>query len=232
MTTVPPRRRHNWIWFFLFLLLLGGTALTIEIWYNLRQQMTLAQLEDARVTWQQNGPRDYDFIYNVTRQTRTPGDIVITSRDGRPTTVRVDSADWEPSLAPLYDLGPALTNLRDDGSERETRTPGQQDGVTHEYRVRVREGRAVEVRCDGKVIPAVDPEAYRMEGLFAALHRQLELDSEPGRPRVFAVGTFGKGDRRLLRYVRSCRAVRERVEIKFVELTPLTTPARDAAPPT
>ena len=48
-----------------------------------------------------------------------------------------------------------------------------------------------------------------------------EVDGEPGRPRVFAVGTFGRGDRRLLRYVRSCRAVRERVEVKFVELKPV-----------
>lgn len=220
MSAAPPRRR-NWVWFFVALVLLGGTAVTLEVWYNLRQQLTVAQLEAARATWRQNGPADYDFTYTVARQTQAPADVRITFRSGRVAEVDVASSDWKPELAALYDLGPALSIVPPSGGEDTVGVHGVKEGVPHEYRVRVRDGRAVEVRCNGKVLAGVDPEAYSMEGLFAALGRQLELDREPGRPRVFAVGTFGKGDRRLLRYVRSCRAVRERVEIKFVELTEL-----------
>jgi hypothetical protein len=216
MRTAP--RRRSWIWFFLALVVLGTTALTIEIGYNLIQQLTAPKLEAARATWRQNGPADYDFTYTVTRQAREPADVLITFQSGRVAEVAVESSDWIPELAALYDLGPALAVGVPVGGEGSVRVAGMKEGVPHEYRVRVRGGRAVEVRCDGKVLTGVDPEAYSMEGLFAALGRQLELDAKPGRPRVFAVGTFGKGDRRVLRYVRSCRALRERVEIKFVDL--------------
>src|SRR5262245_40533649 len=217
MSTAAPRR--NWVWFFLVLVLLGGTALTIEVWYNLSQQLTAAKLEAARATWQQNGPADYDFTWTVTRQTRVPADVLVTFRNGRVAEVLVESSDWSPELAALYDLGPALAIAAPTGGEGTIRGSGGTDGTPRQYRVRVRGGRAVEARCEGKVLAGVDPEAYSMEGLFAALGWQLELDAQSGRPRVFAVGTFGKGDRRVLRYVRSCRAIRERVEIKFADLT-------------
>ena len=44
---VTLRRNRRWVWFFLMLALLGATAVTIELWYNLSQQLTPVQIDQA-----------------------------------------------------------------------------------------------------------------------------------------------------------------------------------------
>src|SRR5262249_19085410 len=143
-TAKPRSRWHSSKWFFLVLAVLGATAVTIETWYNLKQQLTPQQLERARATWQQNGPRDYDLVYTVSRQTRTPDRIVVTFRSGTIASVHVDHPGWESATAPLYDLSAALTvdAPSEDGEVIvETGPP-----APREYRVRVRHGRVEQVR--------------------------------------------------------------------------------------
>jgi hypothetical protein len=56
-------RNRRWIAFFLILGLLAASAAVIEVWYNLRQQITEADLNAARELWRAKGPSDYDMEY-------------------------------------------------------------------------------------------------------------------------------------------------------------------------
>jgi hypothetical protein len=58
-----PRRSRKWVWFFVALAALTVTAIVIETWYNLRQQLTPAQLEAARILWRERGPHSYEMTY-------------------------------------------------------------------------------------------------------------------------------------------------------------------------
>jgi hypothetical protein len=63
-----PSRKTGWIWFFLFLALMGGLAIAIPLVYNVQQQLRPEQLSAARRLWQEKAPADYDLEYQVRRQ--------------------------------------------------------------------------------------------------------------------------------------------------------------------
>jgi len=56
-------RNRRWIAFFLILGLLAASAAVIEVWYNMRQQLTTADLKAAQDLWQAKGPSNYDMEY-------------------------------------------------------------------------------------------------------------------------------------------------------------------------
>jgi hypothetical protein len=57
----PPNR--NWIWFFVVLAILGIAAISISWIYNVKQQLTPAELTRNRELWETHRPRDYVFEY-------------------------------------------------------------------------------------------------------------------------------------------------------------------------
>jgi hypothetical protein len=68
MTTVAPRSRR-WVWYFVFLAVMGSAAITTPIVYNLSVQLRPEQVAAARDRWRAAGPRDYDlqFTQKTTR---------------------------------------------------------------------------------------------------------------------------------------------------------------------
>ncbi len=74
MSAIPPAggrpatRSRQWVWFFLFLVVVPPTLLGVEIWFNLHQQLTPERLAEARARWDQNGPRDYVLDYEIKRE--------------------------------------------------------------------------------------------------------------------------------------------------------------------
>jgi hypothetical protein len=59
------RQGRAWIWFFAVLIVLTLTGITVQIWYNARQQLTWEQLIGAEQLWKQKGPPDYDLDYTI-----------------------------------------------------------------------------------------------------------------------------------------------------------------------
>lgn len=59
------RRNRNWIWFFVALLVLGLTAIGINLGYNLGEPLTLEQLQAARSRWKSNRPPNYDLRLSI-----------------------------------------------------------------------------------------------------------------------------------------------------------------------
>ena len=57
-----PRSRR-WAWYFGVLLVLGIVAVTVPLVYNLKAQLTPEELEAARALWKENGPTDYELLY-------------------------------------------------------------------------------------------------------------------------------------------------------------------------
>jgi hypothetical protein len=89
----------------------------------------------------------------------------------------------------------------------------KQGDATGTFDVQVRGGKVLRAELDGRELerrlyPTVD-----MPALFDDLERFLEMDSQPNRPRVFAVASFDRTDGHLMHYVRSVSALRQRVEI-------------------
>jgi hypothetical protein len=77
MSDVPPnsaprpalraRPQRRWVWFFLFLAVVPAALLSVEIWFNLHQQLTPERLAAARARWDQKGSRDYVLDYAIKR---------------------------------------------------------------------------------------------------------------------------------------------------------------------
>jgi hypothetical protein len=99
-----PFRRSGkgWVWFLVVLAVLTVTAITINIVYNLRQQLTPEQLAAARALWEQKGPRDYDMEY--TQQGADPGVFVARVRDGKVVSLTRNGEPLEPRLYKYYDM--------------------------------------------------------------------------------------------------------------------------------
>src|SRR5437762_2877461 len=57
-----PRSRR-WVWYFGVLLVLGAAAIIVPLRYNLMAQLTPEQLKAARALWKENGPADYELLY-------------------------------------------------------------------------------------------------------------------------------------------------------------------------
>ncbi|HXG09691.1 MAG TPA: hypothetical protein VNK04_07870 [Gemmataceae bacterium] len=100
----------------------------------------------------------------------------------------------------------------------------RQDGSEQRYSVTV-EGNKVSVfRSGGRPLAAGEYPFARMEELFAYIARQLQADAQPGGPRVFTIAVFDPDDGHIVRYVRSVRSTRERLEV-ITQLRPLTLPS-------
>lgn len=149
------RKSRAWLWFFGLLILLTATVITIEIWYNLRQQLKPEQLAGARQLWREKGPVSYEVRYTLKRQDGGEEKRLVTVREG--------------TLATNH---------------------GRRDSFAS------------------------------MDSLFDYVEKRLEADAQPGTPRVFVTAIFDRHDGHILRYVRSVRSNRERLEV-VVQLRPL-----------
>lgn len=88
------------------------------------------------------------------------------------------------------------------------------DGSEQRWLVTVQDRKVASVRGLGG--QPLDPDKYsfdRMESLFDHIEKRLEADAQPGGPRVFATAVFDRTDGHVLRYVRSTRSPRERLEV-------------------
>ncbi len=81
-------RSRSWVWFFLILGTLAVAGLSVEIWFNLNQQLTPEKLAEAQARWQANGPRDYTIDYEIKQDNnpdpapRTPDRYTVRVEDG------------------------------------------------------------------------------------------------------------------------------------------------------
>ena len=112
---MPPHRHYGWVWYFAVLAVLTVAAISILIWYNLRQQLKPEQLAEAKALWKKNRPSNYDLTYTkkgsatgtFALEVRN-GKVVSVTLDGRPITR--DDRPLDPSLYSRYDM----TGLLDD----------------------------------------------------------------------------------------------------------------------
>jgi hypothetical protein len=85
-------RPRKWVWFFLLLGTLAAVGVGIEVWSNLRQQLTPEKLAAARALWAEKGPRDYELDYEVKRgdapdpSPRVGEKYTVVVKDGKATT--------------------------------------------------------------------------------------------------------------------------------------------------
>ncbi len=91
MSSPPTPRPKRWVWFFLVLGTLAVAGLSIEVWSNLEQQLTLEKLAAARALWTEKGPRDYFLDYEVKRDDEPDP----APRTGEKYTIRVEDGKAE-----------------------------------------------------------------------------------------------------------------------------------------
>jgi hypothetical protein len=211
------RRIPIWAWFFIVLGVLSAIAATIEIWFNLSQQLTPDQVQTAQQLWREHAPEDYDLDYLLSWREREPILYQATVRNREVTAVTVAGGELEPVLFPLHDLPPLFDAVTAWLAEDPSRRDGTVDYTAAangsvDYRVEVHRGETV-VKRNGRTLAAKLAGHYVPEVQFAAITRQLEIDHQPDAGRVFCVGTFSRKTGMLLRYVRSLSSTRERVEI-------------------
>lgn len=106
----PPRNR-GWIWYFILLLVLTATSLSILIGFNRGQQLKPEQLQAAEQLWQQHGPKDYDLEY--TQKGTVPGRYKVRVRNGKVVSAVRDGQPLEARLYRYCDM-PALFGFIDD----------------------------------------------------------------------------------------------------------------------
>lgn len=124
----------------------------------------------------------------------------------KPETVREAIALWK-------DKGPKDYLLK--YKAQKTQESGD---MTDHYVVSVRGGQAREVHVNG--VPLEDRQLayYGMHRLLQDIERFMEIDSEPGKPKVFTRGIFDGKTGALAWYVRSVMKSRQRVEITVESL--------------
>jgi hypothetical protein len=216
---MPPRRRaRTWVAFFAALGLLAAAAVGLETWYNLRQQLTPAALEQARSRWAARGPADYDLTYAVARQAPTGEPLRARRGGGTSPRVAADGVPLEPDLYAFHDLAPLFPELGggEDGDGHDV-TATAPDKATHTYRVRVRHGRPVRAWCDDGPVPTGMADGYAMDALLAGIGRLLERDRAAGGWPPYVVAVFDPADGHLLHYVHSRMRTRERVAVNLLE---------------
>ena len=114
-TAVPVLRTKSgrgWKLFFLFLGLMTLTGIGVQIWYNSRQQLTEAQLVQARKLWQEKGPRDYDMSYTIHR-IETRDDYTVQVRGGKVVSVKRNDFPLEERLFHYHSMS-ALFGFMED----------------------------------------------------------------------------------------------------------------------
>ena len=91
--------------------------------------------------------------------------------------------------------------------------------ILKEYTIRVRSNGSFRV-VDGNEerMQAGDAPYLSMDDLFAKMEAELAEDQQPGQPSVFAKADFDRRDGHVIRYLRSVRATRERLEVKVSDL--------------
>src|SRR5262249_60155128 len=100
-----PRKNRGWIWFFALLALLTVAGISLNWWFNLRQQLTPEQLAAARALWNAKGPHDYELEY--TEQGSARGTYLVQVRGGKVVSATLDGRPLEPRLYPTSSM-PAL----------------------------------------------------------------------------------------------------------------------------
>jgi hypothetical protein len=211
------------MWFFGVLAVLAAVAVGLEIWYNLGQQLTPAQLEAARRRWQEHGPSDYDLVYVVTQLHGEPDVLEAHLHHGEVESVTANGQPLDPVLYPFHDLPglfAAVARTADSTAATQTVSHATTELGPQVFEVQVRRGKVTRATWNERLLDPALQSHYDMDALFAAIARRLELDAAPDAPRIFAVGTFDKQDGHLLRYVRSVRRPRERIEISLISLRP------------
>jgi len=97
-------RNRSWIWFFLVLGMLAGSAVAIAWVYNLRQQLTPVELKRNRDLWTRTGPRNYLLEFSKTvgkAGTASSQEVfVVTVRNGKVKSVVMKQAS-DPVGKPL-----------------------------------------------------------------------------------------------------------------------------------
>jgi hypothetical protein len=160
LSAPAPRnpRNRGWLWFFIAVGLLTVVAVGIIVTYGqyqLRQQITREQLEDARKLWEQHGPRDYRLRYKITMGDDARTDTIeAVIREGKVVSDSVTLNGQPLKLRPdqhLYHDMPALFDfidgfLKHDAKPDMPRTFARadfdpHDGHLKQYRRKVLSGR-------------------------------------------------------------------------------------------
>jgi hypothetical protein len=211
------RHSRRWMLFFAVLGLLALTALLLENWYNLAQQLTSARLEAARVQWRQQSPASYDVRYTIKRQARGGERLLARVRDGEVTVIEAAGEALDPALYPYYDVPGLLGEVERVRTENPALRDGEVDwtsktNVSLPYAVAVRGGQVVRAESDGQALPPSLRRWYDMPALLDGIGRFLEQDARAGGWRMYNVASFDPSDGRVLHYVRSSMQTRERIE--------------------
>ena len=103
-----PKNR-NWIWFFAALVVLGAASVSINWAYNVRQQLTMEQLNRNQDLWDKNGPADYDLLVDKTYRSLGDGEdrqdrFEIQVRKKKVTAATMNGRSLEKRLWDQYDL--------------------------------------------------------------------------------------------------------------------------------
>ena len=95
------KRSRRWVPFFVILVGLAVTGVTLPIVYNLGQQLRPEQLAAAKALWAQSGPTDYDLTFTIKydREPEAERHLVIV-RQGR--------IVWASCEGELVQVSPAL----------------------------------------------------------------------------------------------------------------------------
>jgi len=113
----PPQSSYRWVWYFIVLVILTVMACSILVWYNLRQQLKMEDLDNARSQWKRNRPLNYDLYY--TKRGSASGAFEVEVRDGKVTSVTLDGREitqndkpMEPSRYPRYDMAALMDDIK------------------------------------------------------------------------------------------------------------------------
>ncbi len=113
---MPPPRNYGWIWFFAVLAVLTVAAISILVWYNLRQQLKPEALAKARALWKEHRPSDYDLTY--TKKGSATGTFALEVRNGKVVSVTLDGRPitqndrpLDPVFYPRYDMSSLLDDI-------------------------------------------------------------------------------------------------------------------------
>jgi hypothetical protein len=151
----PQRKRSNaWIWYFALLAVLTVLASGILVAYNLRQQLTVEQLEAARKRWEEKGPASYLLAFTKRLGDKTESEqLLVRVRNGKVESATLNGQALEDRLKGYYTM-PALFDQIEESLEKDAK-PGARrayvraqfdpaDGHLLEYVRRVMGSRPIE----------------------------------------------------------------------------------------
>jgi hypothetical protein len=164
-------RPRLWVGVFVVLGLLAAALLSAEVWFNLRQQLRLERLAEARRLWEANGPKNYLLGYVVNREgdpdpgRSRPEKYTVRVRDGR--AVSWEGADGRPlDDREAADAFGSMDELFDAVAERlraDAETGGRRPFVTAAFD-----------RHDGHIVHYIHSDAKTRERLEVTVHLRPE----------------------------------------------------------